>query len=183
MPELGFYFDESDISDVVQRCFDEGAFLVPDRNYSEPKHDEIRSLVEFRKYRENGGPNLFFIVSYKYFECPFEMRPVMKEGAQKYFISQKNGGPTIDLFCPRVFIKDGTEFIPAGLISHHSTYWNTKHQRMARPPESLKDLYKKLTKAIKERSTIAKSQHRAFLVGQGATSHLAAGSKLGGVFA
>ncbi len=183
MPELGFYFDESDISDVVQRCFDEGAFLVSDRNYNEPRHDEINNLSEFKSYREAGGPNLFFIISYAYFDCPLEMRPMVKDGLQKYFISQKNGGPTIDLYCPRTFSKDGAEFIPACSISHHSTYWNTKRQRMARPPESLKALYKKLTKAIKERSIVTKSKHRAFLVGQGALTHLAAGSKLGGVFA
>jgi len=183
MPELGFYFDESDISDLVRRCFDEGAFLVPDRNYNEPKHSEIRSLLEFQSCREAGGSNLFFIVSYEYFECPLEMRLMVKGNVQKHFISQKNGGPTIDIFCPRVFAKDETEYIPAGSISHHSTYWNTKDHRMTRPPEPLKALYKKLTKAIKERSTVAKSKHRAFLVGPGAAAHLAAGSKLGGVFA
>jgi len=80
MPELGFNFYEVDISDVVERGFDEGAFLVPDRNYTEPKHEEIRSVSEFQSCRELGGPNLFFIVSHNYFECPVEMRPVMKDG-------------------------------------------------------------------------------------------------------
>lgn len=183
MPELGFYFDESDVVDLVKRCFDEEMFLIQDRNYNEPKYEEIRSLLEFQKCREEGGPNLFFIISYRYFECPLEMHPVMKDGVQKYFLSQKNGGPTIDMFCPRIFTKNGIEFIPAGSIGHHSSYWNTKHQRMARPPEALRAVYRKLTKAIKERSTVVKSKHRAFLVGQGAIAHLAKGSKLGGVFA
>jgi hypothetical protein len=30
MPELGFYFTESDIADVVQHCIDSGEFLIPD---------------------------------------------------------------------------------------------------------------------------------------------------------
>lgn len=183
MPELGFYFDESDIDDVVQHCVREGAFLVPDRNYDRCAHDEIRDLMEFQHCRGAGGPNLFYIVSSKYFACPLEMREVLKGGARKYFISQRNGGPTVDLFCPRVFTKNGIEFIPPGAISHHPTYWDRDAQRMVRPPESLRRFYQDLAWFIKQRSTVVRSKHRLFFVGQGATARLASGSQLGGVFA
>jgi hypothetical protein len=182
MPELGFYFVDSDTSDVVQSCFEDGAFLIPDLNYDESKYVEIRDMSDFKNIRETRRSKLFHIVSSVYFECPLEMRPVMKEGVQKYFIAQKNGGPTIVLYCPSVFSKGGIEFIPPGSISYHSNYWNTQRREMASVPESLKAYYKKLTKAMKERSTIAQSDHRTFLVGQGATACLAEGAKLGGVF-
>lgn len=182
MPELGFYFDDSDLNDFAKRCLTEGAYFVPDHIYTDEKFDKITTFSKFRECRIN-GTNLFFILHNSYEDCPFELRPIVKNEVTGFYILQKNGGPTIDLFCPSSFDKNGTDVIAPGFVAFHSSYWNTTTREEVRAPESIKLWYRMLTKTIKERSMKIRARHRIFMVGQGATARLAEGWQLGGVFA
>ncbi len=116
---------DADERALVKAALSLGVRIVPSKDYETSQPVIVSSVEAFEP--ERAETNLFFLVSDSWLRCPIEVRQYAtgpKSG--KYFLMQRNGGPSIDLFCPRLEqMTGGPASIAAGMLGYYSTFWNT----------------------------------------------------------
>lgn len=179
MPELTLYFSKKDEREFVRYVLEHGAWLVPDLDYRKPKYMVIRTEKTYQAFRRRSG--LFFVLRDSYFQSPLEIGSVEKRGKIIHYISQRNGGPTIEFLPSIEFRERAHKYISMGSIGHYPTYWNTISCSMEKPPEALRSFYKFLVKWIKRKSIRIKPGVRTYWVGKHAVEAVRRGVRLDGL--
>ena len=175
MPQTDFFLECDDAERVVQYIFSRGGRLVPDFN-DQATPTVIHDVVTFKQF---GEQRLFFIQFDAYTRCPLELHRI--EGGYyegKYSVTQRWGGPTIDLYLPPPGVKDGVRWLRDGGISYYATYRNTVSGCDERVPEELRRIYRDIVKEIKAGARPVEGKHRKYWIGPAAYRSLRAGSKL-----
>jgi hypothetical protein len=181
MPEVGFFLARDDEIRLVRRMLDLGCTMAVDRQYPTPEYKTLKSLVEYLELRQK-GERLFFLLSSAYGRSPLAMDRI-DEGPNegKYFIKQRDGGPTIDFFCPLPFEKDGTTYIPSGMLGYYPTFWNTLTNRNEKTPAELKRLFSALSRELRDGAVRIDTGKRRYWVTPGVVHLRATGVKLAGI--
>jgi len=99
MPQLDFLLSANEERRLVSAAFEQCLRLVPDADYDTPRYVTAGNLIRYCAYRAR--TQLFFILADDYVRSPLEFR-CFSAGPKpgRYFIMQRNGGPTIDLRAP-----------------------------------------------------------------------------------
>jgi hypothetical protein len=165
MPQTDFFLDAHDLHDLANALFQIGCILVPDLNYPSAAPLEIRDSSTLSRVLEIEHPRLFFVVSQIWLKYPLAMGSVEKNGVKSFFVSQKNGGPSIDVFIPHSFQDDlGAQILPPGFIGYHERFWNPYTNQMEAAPPPLVEVYKRITKMLRADSKTVKLKRRTYAV-------------------
>jgi hypothetical protein len=106
------------------------------------------------------------------------MRKILKSGEAVYYISQRSGGPTIQLLGGGIFADNYEKVIRPGFISYFPTYWNTLSSRNEKPPLELIETYKALQNHVKNAAVRIKPGRSVFWLGEDARKAVLKGAKL-----
>ncbi|MBI1929367.1 hypothetical protein HYR99_34625 [Candidatus Poribacteria bacterium] len=183
MAEAEFFLDSEDELEVMNFIFENGGWFVPDIRYKTNEYIDVRNEKEYLGCRE--ATRLFFILHQTYLKSPLEMRPCESQidGQRFYFIMPRNGGPTLDFYCPKPFIKDEVLHLPPGALGYYPTFWNTTAERNEKTPQEVVGFYRQIVKQIRENSSQAVSNQtgRSFYLSERALKKLKNGAKLVGL--
>lgn len=179
MPELTLYFAEKDEIEFMEFVLQQGAWLVPNLDYERAECALIQSEETFQAYKRRC--RLFHILRDSYYCSPLEFRSVEKRRRMIYYVSQRNGGPTIDYVRSVGFREQGRRFISTGFLAHYPTYWDTLKHSMEKAPEPLRDFYTLLATWIKKNSVRIKPVSTTYWVGRHAVEAVRRGVKLDGI--
>jgi hypothetical protein len=175
MPQTDFFLDVADEERIVNFIFGLGGWIVPGFN----DDDTPARICDWETYTRCKYGKLCFILFDAYSECPLELFRVQDGHYKgKYAVRQRVGGPTIDLFSPGPYERDGTRWLPDGMIGYHNTYMNTVTQEMESVPTSLIDMYRTIVNEIKRDGYLVKGQSRKYWLANQAYLSVKAGSRL-----
>ena len=152
MPELEFFFVDSEMDSFLEYIWECGFDLIPNLHFSRPKPVKCKTRAQVCKYEEV-ATSLFFLLREDFTKLPLEM--VRLDGGcdeGKYFIMQREGGPAIHLFWSGVQEYEGVRFVRGGDISHYASYWNPQTDQFEKAPQAQRDAYRELTQYIKAHS-------------------------------
>jgi hypothetical protein len=141
MPQSDYYLCEADVVEIAETFFDQGATIIPDLDYLTPEPLIISTSEKLREILHGSNLSLLFVVSPQWQRSPLQFGSITKGGRQIFYICQKEGGPTLDMFYPRPREVNGDLAIPAGFISYHSRFWNPLTREMERAPGTLIKAY------------------------------------------
>jgi hypothetical protein len=179
MAELGILLTPTEERSIVEFVLSKGAFLVPDIDYSSGEHATVRSLSDYLRYR--AATRLFFIVHQDYLTAPLEMRQTVKGGNLVYYVTQRNGGPSIDFLSTVEFTENSIAKVNPGFIAHHCTFWNPITGQNEKPPTSMIRLFGEIRSVIRSMAMSAKLGKRSYLIGEEMSAALKSGTKTLGI--
>jgi hypothetical protein len=165
MPQADILFRRADYENVVQFAFELGAWLVP-------SHLRTAGVVRIGKIDEywnrvNDGEKLFHIQHQTFEVCPLEVRRVRSnEGEDRFYVMQRNGGPTVDLLGPYEFEELGRNRVGGGFISYYPSFWNTETQSNESAPVEQKRFYSALLRYLKSNAIKSPAGRRTYWVGR-----------------
>ena len=153
-------------------------------------YEPIKTWNSYQAARTGGGQKwalenekLFFVLFDSYRECPLELHVI--EGGYysgTYSVTQRVGGPTIDLFVANIHRTDNTQVISHGFVSYYATYRNTINGEMERTPQVLLDQYKAIVKHLKKGAvTIKGYTDRKYVIGPHTYPRIKSGELVMGV--
>ena len=175
MAELKVFLTNRDFEDFIRFVFELGGKIIPDLSYDVPAYCEIEKFSEFQKLQLDA--KLLFVVHEDWFDEPLAMKPFKnRSGQTKYFVVQKSGGPTIDIFFNGEFEKNGHRFVGSGFVGYHSKYWSAARTAYIPQPEGLRSFYRSLVKEIKKRGTKTTGSRLVYWAGQHAQQPLESGN-------
>lgn len=149
MPDLRCFMNDGDLLNAMGFALSLGCEIVPDLLYEQSKFSTIQSADEFMQLRAKTKATLYFLVHKDWLESPFEMGVASRKEGRRYFIHQKTGGPTIDVFAPNFYAPDERRYIPMGYIGYHSRYWSTKQKELLAPNSFLKNTYTEISSYVR----------------------------------
>lgn len=171
MPELEIIIDNKDEDLLINYILQDGNILVPSLFYNKPEHFNIENFESFKMHQNN--TRLFFIINYNWLKEPLCLKKVHnKIEGEKYYLMQKNGGPTIDYARNIEFNKNGKRYLSVGFIGYHKYYWSTISKKNEKVSYELLNTYKKIIKFYKTISTKTCIYKRMFWVGSNAKHSL-----------
>jgi hypothetical protein len=179
MPELSTFMTPDDFFEIVSECLAAGCGIVPDRNELVPEYREFRTIEQVRAVAETRLVAGWFIVSPRWERCPLEMSSFEKDGIRQYFVSQRNGGPTIDLCAWSLVGNPARNFVAGGFVSHYPHFWNWKTNQNEKPAKELVACYRTLCSHIKKNSVrVQPGKHSYFVTRRTVESGLGLGPPL-----
>lgn len=179
MPQVDIFLSEQDVEEIVGYVFEHGCRIAADINYKDPVPGFVYSVEEFRELRGKQKPTLFFILSDKWQRTSLVLKPLIKNEDRFYYIQQKSGGPTIDLFAPFEYKSESGVYLPHGFLSFHSKYWNQATKENEPAPSELKSFFRELKKDVFTEADLVTGKNRKYMVACGAKKRLTETVKLG----
>lgn len=179
MPELGILLTPAEENALVSHCLSLGAVLIPDIEYHSDRYVEVANNKMFCHYRDI--TRLFYVVHGSYIVRPLEMRMLHKDGRDTWYIVQRNGGPSIDLFLTASSSENSGKRVIPGFVAYHKTFWNADASENQEPPLSLIRFYSEIKSAIQAKAIRRVIGKRAFWVGREMVSLLNSGSAILGL--
>lgn len=164
MVQTNVYLCNKDLKELVNELIVSGCRIVPDLKYDQPKYLKLESWSEVRQIVRAKPNNLLFVVSDWWERAPLEMRVAAHKGRSFYFISQKNGGPTIDIFVSQPTMANGQALIGQGFIAYYPRFWNPLTKRMELPPTEMVSCYKGIVKCLRENGRSIKLGSKTFVL-------------------
>ena len=157
------------------------SILIPDIDFNDPVYIEITDLSGFENCKSL--TRLFYIVFSDYLMTPLEMKQIQKNGQLKYYISQRNGGPTIDYLRSAIYEKNDTVYVSSGMLGYHQTFWDHTKRMNVKRPNSLVTHFNQMKSYIRKHSVMKFSNERKFFIGNELHFSLSQDMyRLGGVF-
>ena len=181
MPELDFFFVDSEMDSFLEYIWARGFDLIPNRHFDKPRPVKHQSRAQVYKYLEI-PKCLFHLAREDFTKLPLEM--VRLDGGAdegKYFIMQREGGPTIHLMWSGVQEFEGIRFVSFGDISYYGTFWNPQTEQFEKAPKAQRDAYRELTQYIKAHSVESENppNYRPVRIGKEAARQWADGLQIG----
>jgi hypothetical protein len=155
-------FGDKDIQHLFKYLLEQGAKFVPDIRYTSPRYQELDTLKAIMASRQMS--KFLFVVHHCYTRYPLEMRRFKNH--TDYYIVQRNGGPSLDLFCPGLISQTGKSILGQGFIGCYPTFWNPVSEHNEKSPSELLAFYHDAVRWIKRVSIRKTTKKRIFYVGQ-----------------
>jgi hypothetical protein len=156
-----------------------GAWLIPDVDYPQKQPALLTSESLFVAARLS--VRHFFIIRDDYLKVPLEMRRIEKGGRTVYYISQREGGPTVDFLGGWIFTRGPERFIRPGSLSHYPTFFDTHERRFQKMPKEIVSFFSQLATHLKKSYRRIKPKKVTFWVSSNALSEVERGAKLVGL--
>lgn len=182
MPQTDTFLSESDLESIVGFLLDRGCWLIPDLLFEQSPPGEIRTLAEFRLIRTNQRAKLFFVLNRRWQKGPLEMKSISKGGVEKFYVQQRSGGPTLDVFAPPLLTRSDGNILPHGFVGYNRTFWNALENENQVPSSGLHEFYKSVINLLRMESEIRSLTSRKYLLAKGARRLVNEGVKLGAPF-
>jgi hypothetical protein len=82
-------------------------------------------------------------------ESPLDLREVSTVEKHFFYINQRVGGPTLELYWGRRFRSDGRPHLSATWLFYYSWYQNSVSGAREKPSKTLRNLYVQFAKAVR----------------------------------
>ncbi|MBA2117917.1 hypothetical protein [Bremerella alba] len=182
MPQTDIFVTDHDLYQLVQFLLDQNCRIVPDLNYKEPSPLLIDSMREFENTRTIQEEKLFFVLNKSWQKSPLDFGQYEKEGHTIYYIKQKNGGPTLDIYAPLPIVHKDNVVLPHGFIAYHGQFWNPVVEANETAPDPLKSAYLNARKFLRRNAMTRKANKRTYVIAANARKKLEEGYALGAPF-
>lgn len=164
---------------MVRFILSNGACLIPDLDYSQKQPALLTNESLFLAARLS--VRHFFIIRDDYLKMPLEMRRIQKGGRIVYYISQREGGPTVDFLGGGIFTRGTERFIRPGSLSHYPTFFDTQDERFQKMPKEIVTFFAQLVTHLKKSYRRIKPKKVTFWLSPNALNELQGGAKLVGL--
>jgi hypothetical protein len=168
MPQTDFYFSRADLKLIIEFVCDEGGRIVVDRHYFSPDYPEYRSWADVEAFVPDQGNFGVFLISREWERSRLEIHNFIRDGRTIYYISEKNGGPTINVSISQPVTKNGQRTLGQGSIHYCPRFWNPLSEEMEVPSEELKSFYKRIVTLLKKGATKVRWGPRTYYVTENA---------------
>lgn len=172
MAQLDFLMVGNEINSFLSHLIDLKCKFIPDSFY---ESTEFQILKDVNSIMDNSLSNrLFFVINEVYSKHPLEMREVNRVEGLRYYVVQRSGGPTIDLFLPKIIQDEGNQFLSSGFIAIFPYIHSINNDKIKASPE-LKDFYAKIEAYVKKGACKLKTKHRTYYTSKSALDEIKAG--------
>jgi hypothetical protein len=171
-----------EIEELLALLLQEGCWIVLDKRYQEPKMEVVRSRDALARTLRSANNHGFFILSEKSRRSDLVLREFVKDGKPMWYVPQRTGGPSLDLFywAPRSM---GSVFVlPPGMLAYHSAYIDSVTGKNIPAPVELRELYGVVLARMRRMCSRLKLGSRSYLLSRQASDFLSGGGRLGGPF-
>lgn len=182
MSEASFFLMPPEIEELLARLLEEGCWIVLDKRYEEPQMEIVRSRESLARTLRAANNHGFFVMSERTRRSGLVLREFVKDGKRMWYVPQRTGGPSLDLFywAPRPM---GSGLVlPPGLLAYHSAYIDSGTGMSVRAPTELKELYGVVLARMRQICSRVKLGSRGYLLSHQTSDFLKGGGKLGGPF-
>lgn len=164
MPNLDFYFTTQEVREILEILLERNYKFLMSKDYIKPIHEVIDSAEKLRGY---GNENkLVYIMHEEYTNTLVPFYSFVRDGKTLYYLSQGEGGPTIDLYWP------GNLYNQPGLINcsgflNLSTYYYVNNEKIA-IGDNEKNHFQMIRKAIinRAKSSFVLAKRKYWVSGQ-----------------
>ena len=172
MAQLDFLMVGNEINSFLAHLIDLKCKFIPDSFY---ESKEFQILKDVNSIISNSLSNrLFLVINEVYSKHPLEMREVNRIEGSRYYVVQRSGGPTIDLFLPKIIQDEGSQFLSSGFIAIFPYIYTLDNQKIKASPE-LKGFYSRIESYIKKGAYKLKTKHRTYYTSKNALDEIKAG--------
>jgi hypothetical protein len=180
MAEIEFILSEKEQGIFLQYLESLKAIFVPEILYPRPEfqylHDANEAVSIWREANAKEGSGPIFLLWDGISTYKLIFRNIVKYGEQKFYLSQKEGGPYIN-FGPCKYLAE-EKIITSGDIGYYSKYWIEELDDNITVSEEIKSKFNEISKFIKKMTKRIKSKSgkRSYWVGSEALKMLKNGS-------
>ena len=177
MAQLDFSIYGSETELLIEFIFSTGSKIVYDLDYDTPQKLRANNLLEFKRINKRSG--LFFIENDLFSNEPLSFKNIQKNGEEKFYIEQRKGGPTLELFLTQPYFKQTIEFIGHGFISYYSYYISSINSKEhLKVSNEQKILFKKITDYLRSRSQMVSGKNRKYFISHSVIEKINTGAQL-----
>lgn len=167
MAEFDFILAPQDQLQFISFLLETGAVLVPYLAYPSPQYVTITDPVSAQALIQKGdmyGP--IFVSWHEYTTFSYTYHEIEKEGAPRYFLRQREGGPYMDFSTCRMLEYEGADLITSGSVAYYRTYWVEEKGRELCVCDALKKRYEAVTAYLRSNCRrLVAGTNRAYWVG------------------
>lgn len=164
MPEIDLIFSREEHEAIVSWMLQQGCSLTPS-HLPGPEALQIRNISDYRLLVDR-QEHLFHVRDESFQIAPLEIRStVNNDGQLRHWVSQRKGGPTIDILGPYDFCERGLRRVSSGSVSHDPSFWNPITGRNEHVPAELARFYKRILRQVKSNATRYLVGKRTYWIG------------------
>ena len=163
MAQLEFYFNDVERFELVEFILSKNTEIIIDKLYPSREFETIKNLDDLKKNLEENRVRYFLINNnYKLEELDF--LEIDFDNEKKYKISQRVGGPYIDLVFYLGYSKDSTIKYKSSSIDYYAKFIHYRSYEEYKVPENLKIYYKELITFIKSKCINIKKNNKSYWI-------------------
>jgi len=163
MAEISFYINDKERTELIEFILSKGTEVVPDILYPTKRYKVISSVEHYISAMEKDMCKYFLLDDNYTFE-PLDFLEIDFESGNQYKISQRIGGPYIDLSFYLGYSDDATIPYKRSWLDHYARFIHYKSYEEFKAPEELKAYYKEIVKFIKGKCKSVKKNGRTYWV-------------------
>lgn len=179
MAEIEFFAIPEEIVELVQWLLDRHCEFIPDLHYEFSSFNRIAELPTLQSLAKSTPQ--FYVVREDLIESPLKMREVTTDDKHFFYIEQRTGGPTLDLYWGRQFERDGLMHLSATELSYYSWHQSSSSGKRETPSKALRDLYSEFARTVRASRRKIKPGKREFWISPNVEKLVRAGSVLVGL--
>lgn len=162
MAQIDFFLCEEERLDLIKFAFQQRYRIVPDKHYGSGEYKVAETLEDYSSFAKDSA--LLFLLHDSYTVYPLVMDFIEKEGGRRYYIKQRYGGPTIDVYSP-VFGERENRTIGSGFIGIYPFYYAEAGGKLT-PDPALKVQYEQWKTVVRKMGVRIKMGSRSYYVGR-----------------
>jgi hypothetical protein len=143
MPQVDFFFSDDEMIAFASHLVGLGFQFVPDSYYDNPDSVRLDNLEDIRHWSSTEPK--FFLLRGDITQGPlvwWRLSGGPNDG--KYYVAQRYGGATMDLFWSGVQELDGRHFIRPGNLAYYGAFIDPETSCEIRAPKVLRQAYRQL---------------------------------------
>jgi hypothetical protein len=163
MPEFNFYFNDAERRELVEFILSKGTQIVADSLYPSKKFEVISSLEDYNNAMENEKCK-YFLLDSSYTTEPLDFQEIDFDEGSKFKISQRVGGPYIDLFFFSGYSDDAEILFKRSWLDHYARFLHQNSNDEYKVSEELKTYYKDIVRYIKSKCNSIKKNGSTYWI-------------------
>ena len=163
MPNFNFYINDEERAELISYILSKRTKIVPDELYPSETFKVLKTIEDYYAYMEKGECKFFLLNDIYTTEPILNIKNRFIE-KPSYSISQRKGGPYIDLFFYLGFSDDATIQYKRSVIDFYSQFIHYDNCEEFYAPEELKNFYNDLVKFIKSKCSLIKKNNKNYWI-------------------
>jgi methionyl-tRNA synthetase len=163
MPQFEFYINDSERKEIVNHILLKKTKIIPDKLYPSERYETLKTENELID-NLNEGYVRYFLIDESYEIEDLDFLDIDFEDGVKYKISQRIGGPYIDLVFYLGNSEDATIKYKSSSIDYYAKFIHRSSSDEFKATEELKQYYKEIVKFIKIKCTTIKKNGKTYWI-------------------
>jgi hypothetical protein len=165
MPHFDFYISDEERYKLIDFILSKEADLIVDKLYENKQYKTITSKNDFIE-NINQENVRYFLTHNSYFSENLDFLEIDFDGIKKYKISQRVGGPYIDIVFYLGYSVDAIVKCKPSVIDYYTKFQSKSNFEEFKVPNELKNFYKEIIDFIKKMCERYKINNKTYYVGK-----------------